>query len=120
MIAAEAAFNMNEETDANFYLTQLKTARITRYAGRSLSGAALLAAIQDERHRELMGEGFRLADLKRWNMGFTRGDVWDNSDNVIVSNFKNLHYDADDHRLVWPIPQHEIDANPKVKQNVGY
>lgn len=120
LIAAEAAFNMNEETDANYYLTQLKTARITRYAGRSLTGAALLAAIQDERHRELMGEGFRLADLKRWNLGFTRGDVWDNSDNVIVSNFKNLHYDADDHRLVWPIPQHEIDANPKVKQNVGY
>lgn len=120
LIAAEAAFNMNKEDEANSNLAQLMTARITRYSGRKLSGAALLSAIQDERHRELMGEGFRLADLKRWNMGFTRGDVWDNSDNVIVNNFKNQHYDANDYRFVWPIPQHEIDANPQVKQNVGY
>lgn len=120
LIAAEAAFNMNQETEANYYLTQLKSARITRYAGRTLTGAELLTAIQDERHRELMGEGFRLADLKRWNMGFTRGEVWDGSDNVIIGNYKNQHYDANDYRLVWPIPQHEIDANPQVKQNEGY
>lgn len=120
LIAAESAFNMNQETEANYYLSQLMSARITRYASRTLTGATLLEAIQNERHRELMGEGFRLADLKRWNMGFTRGEVWDGSDNVIVNNYKNQHYDANDYRLVWPIPQHEIDANPQVKQNVGY
>lgn len=120
LIAAEAAFNMNQEADANKYLTQLMSARINRYASRNLSGAVLLEAIQDERHRELMGEGFRLADLKRWNIGFTRGDVWDGSDNVIVNNFKNQHYDANDYRLTWPIPQHEIDSNPQVEQNPGY
>lgn len=120
LIMAEANFNMNNEPEANRYLDLIKSARINRYRAKTLTGAELLAEIQDERHRELMGEGFRLSDLKRWNLGFTRGEVWENSDNVIISNFKDLHYEADDHRFVWPIPQHEIDANPQVKQNRGY
>lgn len=120
LIAAEAYFNMNKEKEANDYLKKLKASRINRYNSKNLTGAELLESIQDERHRELIGEGFRLADLKRWNLGFTRGTVWEDNDKVIVSNFKNLHYDADDYRFVWPIPQHEIDANPQVKQNPGY
>lgn len=120
LIAAEANCNMNNEPEANRYLDLLKTARINRYRSKSLTGAELVAEIQDERHRELIGEGFRLSDLKRWNLGFTRGEVWENSDNVIISNFKNIHYEAGDYRFVWPIPQHEIDANPQVKQNPGY
>lgn len=120
LIAAEANCNINNEADANRYLDLLKSARINRYRAKTLTGAELIAEIQDERHRELIGEGFRLADLKRWNLGFTRGEVWENSDNVVVSNFKNLHYEAGDYRYVWPIPQHEIDANPQVKQNPGY
>ncbi|MBQ0022756.1 MAG: RagB/SusD family nutrient uptake outer membrane protein [Prevotellaceae bacterium] len=122
LIAAEASYNRHEEDNANFYLNLIKGNRINRYRGVELAGVELLAEIQNERHREMMGEGFRISDLKRWNLGFTRGEVWENSDNVIVSNYKHLHYDADDYRLVWPIPQHEIDANPQIKgqQNSGY
>ena len=70
----------------------------------------------------MMGEGSRLSDLKRWQLGFTRGEVWEGCDNVVVKNNMNLHYDASDYRLVWPIPQHEMDANPQLKgqQNPGY
>lgn len=117
LIVSEAYFNLNKEVEANHYLNLLKSSRINRYSDKNLSGTELLTAIQDERHRELIGEGFRLSDLKRWNLGFTRGNVWEGSDNVIYSNYKNIHYDENDYRFVWPIPQHEIDANPQVKQN---
>lgn len=131
LIAAEAAYNQKEEDLSKYYLLQLEQARISKIkpaAINNLSGLDLLSEIQAERHRELMGEGFRLSDLKRWNMGFTRGNVYQpeggegNCADVLVSNFQNLHYEADDYRLVWPIPQHEIDANPQLKgqQNPGY
>lgn len=122
LIAAEASYNLMDETKAQGYLKTMMQTRINRFNGTALSGMELLTEIQNERHREMMGEGSRLSDLKRWNLGFTRGQVWEDSDNVIVSNHKNLHYEAGDYRLVWPIPQHEIDSNPQLKgqQNPGY
>lgn len=128
LIASEAAYNLNDENSAKFYLAKLETKRINSSRAskiNAMSGLDLLQEIKDERHRELIGEGFRLADLKRWKDGFTRSNVYDddpNSANVIIANYVNLHYDADDHRLVWPIPQHEMDANPQLKgqQNPGY
>lgn len=122
LIAAEAAFNSNNELEANRLINLLKYSRINRFRGVSLVGTDLLEEIMNERHRELIGEGFRLADLKRWQVGFTRGEVWEGNDQVIVSNYKDLHYEADDYRYVWPIPQHEMDANPQLRgqQNPGY
>lgn len=128
LIASEAAYNLNDEVSAKFYLAKLETKRINSSRAskiNAMSGLDLLQEIKDERHRELIGEGFRLADLKRWKDGFTRSNVYDddpNSENVIIANYVNLHYEANDHRLVWPIPQHEIDANPQLKgqQNPGY
>ncbi len=122
LIASEAGANLNDLSKANYYLRLLKETRINRYRHTNLLGAELMAEIQDERHREMIGEGSRLADLKRWQLGFTRGEVWEGTDNVIVSNYQNQHYDATDYRLVWPIPQHEMDANPQLKgqQNPGY
>lgn len=122
LVAAEASFNLNDEDMALHYLQTLQKERIRPYSPMPLTGVALLKEIQDERHREMMGEGSRLSDLKRWQLGFTRGEVWEGCDNVVVKNNMNLHYDASDYRLVWPIPQHEMDANPQLKgqQNPGY
>ncbi len=122
LVAAEASFNLNNHTKAMQYLTTLQRERIRPYSAPQLDGLEILREIQDERHREMMGEGSRLSDLKRWQQGFTRGEVWEDCDNVVVSNYKDMHYDASDFRLVWPIPQHEMDANPQLKgqQNPGY
>lgn len=122
LIAAEASFNTMDESKALNYLNMMMSTRISNYRSKTLTGNALLTAIQDERHRELIGEGLRLGDLKRWNQGFTRGEEWENTGNVIISSNRNLHYDADDYRLTWPIPKHEMDANPQLKgqQNRGY
>lgn len=122
LIAAEANANLGEETKAKEYLSLIERARSAGTNVTNLSGSALMEEIYNERHRELMGEGLRQADLKRWNIGFTRSDAFDDQNNVIISNFRNIQYSAGDTRLTWPIPQHEMDSNPQLagKQNPGY
>lgn len=122
LIAAEANANMGEEVKAKDYLSQIERARATGMNINSLSGSALMEEIFNERHRELMGEGMRQADLKRWNVGFTRSDAFDGQNDVIISNYRNLRYYAGDYRLTWPIPLHEMETNPQLagQQNEGY
>ncbi len=122
LIAAEAYANMGEEDFANKYLTIIQSARIRGIGSTNYTGVELVSEIRDERHRELICEGFRMADLKRWNIGFTRGEIQDGVSNYVYELNSSLSYDADDHRLVWPIPKSELDANPQVKyqQNPGY
>ncbi|HPS13624.1 MAG TPA: RagB/SusD family nutrient uptake outer membrane protein, partial [Prolixibacteraceae bacterium] len=57
--------------------------------------------IREERVRELIFEGHRLHDYKRWK--------W---------NVEDLSYDSP--RLVFPIPQRERDVNTNLTQNSGY
>ena len=118
LIAAEAAFQNNDETNANKYLGALKEARGLTYS--DLSGAALEQEIRDERVRELFGEGFRLFDIKRYHIGFTRDEGQDPA--LIQDLQKDLSIPADSPKLVWPIPTSEMEANPQFEgeQNEGY
>lgn len=73
---------------------------------RDRSGAAALSSVSKEdilleRERELAFEGFFIYDVKR-----TQGSV------------AGLPYDSPD--LVLPIPQNEMDTNPRMEQNPGY
>lgn len=122
LIAAEANANLGNDQKASNYLNDIAKARMSGINASGMSGTELMEAIQDERHRELMGEGLRQADLKRWNIGFTRSDAFDDKNSVIITNFRNIQYSAGDYRLTWPIPQHEIDSNPQIanQQNPGY
>lgn len=122
LIAAEAYAKLGDEKNACTYLNDICSVRNAGVNANSLSGTELMEAIYDERHRELMGEGLRQADLKRWNIGFTRSDAFEGRNSVIISNFRNIQYSAGDYRLTWPIPQHEMDTNPQLagQQNPGY
>ncbi len=122
LIAAEAYSNLDDEALANKYLSDLQQVRFRNLAYRDYTGVELITEIRDERHRELLCEGFRMADLKRWGVGFTRGSMQYETEAYLYSLNANLTYDADDHRFVWPIPKSEIDANPQIKyqQNPGY
>ncbi len=62
---------------------------------------ATISNILNERAHELAFEGFALHDAKR-----TQTNI-----NLIPWN---------DNKLVFPIPQREIDANPNLVQNPGY
>lgn len=76
--------------------------------------------IRAERQKELVGEGFRLTDLKRYGEGFKRQKSQDDANSYQIA--LNLEISADNNRWVWAIPQSEMEANPQLKgqQNPGY
>lgn len=123
LIAAEAAYNMKDEDMSNKYLVTLQRARQARMGGYpSLSGNDLRDEIRAERRRELVCEGFRLPDVKRWNIDIKRGEAQIGAESLIIQESKDLMIPANDYQLVWPIPQHEMDTNPQLagQQNPGY
>lgn len=125
LIKAEAAQLAGDETTANDALEQIRKARIQGYRHTPYSGDALRDEIRLERTRELIGEGFRMSDLRRWNLGFRRDPNYPISSGMPAlfrELDKNLSYSVGDHRYVWPIPQDEIETNPQIagQQNPGY
>jgi hypothetical protein len=63
---------------------------------------------------ELAFEGHRWFDLKR------TGRAIEVMNAVKGSGGVSLGYALNTNRLVWPIPQAELDKNIKLVQNVGY
>lgn len=126
LIAAEAAANSSNATTANKYLNDLRAKRIAGYEAETLSGNSLTQAIRDERLKELIGEGFRLSDLRRWGEGFTRDGSYSAVNPAVEDCFvvagRYVTYPAGDYRFVWPIPAVEIQSNPNLdgQQNPGY
>lgn len=124
LIAAEAAATVNP-TLANKYLNELRSKRIADYEEINYADQILVQQIRSERLKELIGEGFRMSDLRRWGIGFQRNpDHPENPDinNILVPNGKELAYPAGDYRFVWPIPSAEMETNPQLagQQNPGY
>ena len=126
LIAAEAYAAKNDITNAAKYLNDLRKARVSDYKDQTYNSLTVLVSdIQDERHKELVGEGFRLFDVKRWGLGINRENAVQNNNLVSLPGSDNttaLSKPADDYRLVWPIPKSETDVNPQIKgqQNPGY
>ena len=76
--------------------------------------AAMKLAIEKERRLELAFEGHRWYDLKR------NGRAIEVLNNVKGPNGTSLGYVVTENRLLWPIPQAEMDKNTKLVQNEGY
>ena len=131
LIVAEAAASdgaQKDESKANDYLNELRAARISDYQEMTYSGATLLNEIRAERTKELIGEGFRMSDLRRWKQGFTRQANYTELgcepvlNSFIQPNSNNVSYASGYYMYVWPIPQAEMDVNPQLRgqQNRGY
>lgn len=125
LIAAEAAAESNNAAKANKYLNDLRENRIAGYVRTDISSTALVQQVRDERLKELIGEGFRMSDLRRWNLGFTRDSSYPINPEIesfFVTAGKALSYQAGDYRFVWPIPATELQSNPQLEgqQNPGY
>lgn len=123
LILAEAAALSNDLTTANNALNDLRKARISDYVDETFNAAQIINEIRDERSRELIGEGFRMSDLRRWNLGFKRDGVYDDVPaKLLVSTGLDVEYIVGDYRYVWPIPSDEMEINPQLKgqQNPGY
>lgn len=133
LIAAEAAAvgTPKNTTKAQQYLNAVRAARITGYDENTpINDTELFPAIQDERGKELIGEGFRLSDLRRWGQGFQRvsgfnylaGTGLEDIEAVLVPAGKSVTYQPTDYRFVWPIPFREMQVNPQLtgQQNPRY
>jgi hypothetical protein len=69
-----------------------------------------LKAIQDERFKELAGEGHRLVDLRRWGYDTLKERV----------EMSNPNASVEPHEVLYPIPSMELSMNPLINQNPGY
>ena len=102
-------------------LNALRQARGLDALPDTTTGAALFQEIKNERVREMIAEGGRMPDLKRWGDGFTR-----NKQTARGLTFGQTGHDmklaAGAPEFVWPIPRLEIEANANLKgqQNAGW
>lgn len=119
---AEAYLESGNTTGASSMLQSLREARIPGYTQGSYSSQELRQQIKNERQRELIGEGFRLWDLKRWGDPVVRGAAQSSDIMYNHSSVTGQIAPANDPRFVWPIPQTELDSNPNMapQQNPGY
>jgi starch-binding outer membrane protein, SusD/RagB family len=119
LIAAEAYSEMpGNDVDALMYLNKVFSARADSTL-TGLSGQSLKNEIFNERRRELALEGHELYDYLRKGRSFTRDASHPSPLTIDPVNGRNVEKF---HRVVYPIPQPEMDANPNIRnqQNPGY
>ena len=115
MRKAEIDFNIIESTfysDPNGAKTLLTNwIKANRYAGYTFTNPDILAEILLQRRIEFAFEGHRFMDLKRNDLGWTKGANYKGSHANILINEKEQ---------CLPIPFIEMTTNPKMVQNPGY
>lgn len=127
LIAAEAAYDTQQEELAKEYLNKLRKSRGLEEVVSA--GENLRDAIREERAMELAFEGYRLWDLRRWGLPVTvearksQADVFPQIDAKYFSsdfaNFKEIP--ADHPKFVWGFPKDEVaEINKNIKQNPGW
>ncbi len=116
LIRAESNARTGQNVTARADLKALRDSRNSVVDNEDLSNPTLLmSAIMQERRKELFLEGHRWFDLRMAGQGINRG-----SDCKAPATACSLA--ANSFRVVWPIPQDEIKANPNMagQQNTGY
>lgn len=113
LLKAEALNELGDVAGAAALVNQIRT-RVQLPATTASTQADMRLAIEKERRLELAFEAHRWFDLKR------TGRAIDVMNNAKGANGENLGYQLNDNRLLWPIPQAELDKNSKLIQNTGY
>lgn len=113
LLKAEALNELGDQTGAAALVNQIR-ARVNLGPTTASSQADLRLAIEKERRLELAFEGHRWYDLKR------TGRAIEVMSKTIDHTGKPIGYVLTPERLVWPIPQAELDKNSKLTQNPGY
>ena len=116
LMKAEALTELNQLDNSNGaqkYLNMVRT-RVNLPNTAATTQSALRLAIEKERQLELAFEGHRWVDLLRTGRAMA---VMQNAKKV---NNEPLNYPVKEFRLLFPIPQNEMDRNPKLTQNLGY
>jgi hypothetical protein len=112
LIAAEAAIKNSDAANATFYLN--KIVERANPAATVAQGDVNLDRILTERRKELVAEGHRFFDLVRNKRDIVRSfsaRIYDNSTPLLIK--------WDNYKIIFPIPQSELNINP-MTQNDGY
>lgn len=113
LLKAEALVEKGDITGA-MDLVNLVRKRVNLGDKTAASADDARAIIANERRLELAFEGHRWFDLLRTGKAISTMNAQKDG------NGNNLNYNVDEHRLLMPIPQAQIDLNPLLKQNEGY
>ena len=105
LIRSEAYCRLGEFSKASNDINTLRKNRFSNGSTVSLNEENWLQNMSDERARELVMEGFRLHDLKRWHKGFER-----KPQSSCVADGSSLKIEPDNVFFVWPIPRNELEA----------
>ena len=115
LIAAEASTHLpSAATQGLAYYNAIHTR-----AGLEAKTSITLDDVLEERRFELVGEGHRKYDLLRNGKTIVRSIDQDVAFfvNEISEANGNVSLDWSNPRIVWPIPNAELDVNPNIKQN---
>jgi hypothetical protein len=108
LMYAEAANELNKLTEARAAVNQVRARPSVKMpaltAANTGSKADMFTAINKERQVELMFEFIRFNDLRRWGLA--------------IQELGPLGYTAK--HALFPIPQLEMDINPKLTQNLNW
>lgn len=113
LMMAECYSQANDFTNANLYLNKIKT-RAGIANVNLTSQQTLLAEIDKERRLELVGEGHRWFDLVR------TGKAVQVMTQYFAATPGYSTATLDQHNLLMPVPQGQINTDPAIKQNPGY
>lgn len=120
LTAAECAFRTNDKAKAVEYLNDLVKNRTTSASALATESDITLDRILIERRKELIGEGQRYFDALRNNETITRYTSEADKGWHKTLSKEAQSFDRDYFKAIAAIPQAEINANPKIKQNTGY
>ncbi len=113
LLKAEALNELGDVTGAASLVNQIRS-RVQLPNTTASSQEAMRLAIEKERRLELVFEGHRWYDLKR------TGRAIEVINNVTGVGGVPIGYNLTEEKLIWPIPQSELDKNVNLVQNPGY
>ena len=113
LLKAEALNESGDVNGAAAIVNQIRE-RVNLDPTTANSQATMRLAIEKERRLELAYEGVRWYDLKR------TGRAIEVMSATIGADGNPIGYALTPERLLWPIPQAELDKNANLTQNAGY
>ncbi|WP_418696208.1 RagB/SusD family nutrient uptake outer membrane protein [Bacteroides sp.] len=129
LMYAEAQNELGNIEDARIYINQVRQRVEMPEIPQGLTQDEMRTKIRHERHIELCFEESRFHDVRRWGIAaeVCTGPVWgqkitQKQDGTLVYERQKIDQDRvfDSKYALFPIPQSEINKNPKLTQNPGY
>jgi hypothetical protein len=111
LMQAEVEKELSNTGQAATYLNMIRT-RAGLANTNAVSQSDLREAIALERRLELVGEGHRWFDLLRTGTAVAVMNKWFKDNNILIT--------IDQHDLLMPVPQSQVNTDPAIKQNPGY